>query len=108
MRVLTALVFIAACGETRIDVADKIAAEAKRMNLMVTVTVGGGKFASAEVIAASRDDCSQLEVFARRITQPPDCARLLCKLPDGSTESLVAYDGIWTGGGGYFPKCAKE
>jgi hypothetical protein len=98
-----ALLALTACSDSRVDVADKIAKQATGSK----VTIGGGKFVNVE-ISGSQAECDALQHWAREnVKEPPDCVTVTCTLPDGSTDMIVAHDGIWEGGGGYYPQCAK-
>jgi hypothetical protein len=96
------LILLAACDPTTFDIADKIAAHSTG----TIVTKGGGKFVNVEY-PSTAEQCNELQAYARTIKDPPDCVRVRCKLPDGETDMLVGYDGLWHGGSGSYPRCAK-
>ena len=101
--ILLALTLLTACSDSRVDVADKIAKQATGSK----VTIGGGRFINVEIIG-SQAECDALQHWAREnVKQPPDCVTVKCTLPDGSTDLLTSHDGMWEGGGGYYPQCSK-
>jgi hypothetical protein len=105
MKRLVLVMTIAACNAPTFETADKIAKHAGGAS---RVTKGGGKFVNVEYGPVSQKDCDELQHWTREnIKDPPDCVRVQCHLTDGSDDSIVSHDGMWEGGSGYYPQCAK-